>query len=105
MSDFTMSAGHSRLEEEYFYKKDRELIEKIKKEKAEAETQKEKALHLGHCPSCGSQTESIVLADGKNSKVDYCHSCGSVTMKLNDLLHLDRHTIKSLKTLEDKEAV
>ena len=63
-------------EEEYFYRRNRELIEKRRKE-MEAERQaiearSSKAAYWMKCPKCGGQMEEIDLA---HLKVDKCTQC------------------------------
>lgn len=70
--------GYSQ-EEEYFYKLNRELIEKRREEldsKLKTRTaQEQKSLHWMKCPKCGNQMEQNQLS---GIYVDQCKSCHGI---------------------------
>ena len=72
------AAGYSH-EDEYFYKLNKELIEKRRKmlavEKAAVESQQKKAAHWMRCPKCGEQMAEINMC-GIN--VDKCSGCSGI---------------------------
>ena len=77
-SDDISRSGYSR-EEEYFYKRNQELIEKKRKEldaqRGEREAAERNAQHWMRCPKCGAQMKEVDLA---HIKVDKCTQCQGV---------------------------
>jgi len=59
------------LENEYFHKKEKEALAKLKQ-----------AACLGHCPKCGGIIEPITFHD---VSMDRCPDCGGVWLGPNDL--------------------
>lgn len=73
---------HSRLEEEYFYKKERELIEKNKRSEAQKKELLERTQHYHKCSTCGHDMEEVVKDE---FSLLFCQHCESVHMRLADL--------------------
>lgn len=87
---------HSRLEEEYFFKKDRELIEKNKREAQQKKDLLERTSHYHKCAKCGHDMEEIVR---DQTAILMCHGCESIHLTvegLETLLHQGR--MKSLSS-------
>jgi uncharacterized protein len=67
--------GYDR-EEEYFYKKNKELLDKMRTgldaRRAEQEAGSGKNQHWMKCPKCGKDLEEVALA---GIKVDQCTNC------------------------------
>lgn len=59
------------LEEEYFLKKDKDAIAKLKKESC-----------LGHCPKCGEKLEEVTF---QGVPLDQCPACKGVWLGPQDL--------------------
>lgn len=63
-------------EEEYFYRQNKQLIEKKRAEldarRAEQKTRELQAKHWMRCPKCGHEMEEVEMA---GLKVDRCTSC------------------------------
>ncbi|OGL47028.1 MAG: hypothetical protein A2161_17560 [Candidatus Schekmanbacteria bacterium RBG_13_48_7] len=73
-------------EEEYFKKKDSELLNKIQKEKMKEEEQERlqelKELHFMHCPKCGHDLEERKLDE---VKIDICTHCHGIWLDKGEL--------------------
>ncbi len=69
------------LENEYFHRKERELIEKMK-----AKLQAENAvdLHL-NCPKCDG---SLIETDYENIKIDVCNKCSGTWFDAGELAQI-----------------
>jgi len=67
--------GYDR-EEEYFYKKNKELLDKMRTgldaKRAEQEAGSGRNQHWMKCPKCGKDMEEVALA---GIKVDQCSNC------------------------------
>lgn len=63
------------LENEYFHKKEQEVLAKMKQAEIEASS-------LGHCPKCGKVIEPITF---HGVPLDQCTNCGGVWLGPNDL--------------------
>ena len=74
-SDEMKKEGYSK-EDEYFYKKDQELIQRLRSEanarKAQTQSENEKEQYWMRCPKCGSPMREESYADV--IKVDRCTS-------------------------------
>lgn len=74
------------LEEEYFRKKEKELIEKMRvkldAERRQRESQQVKEFHWMRCPKCGEPMEERDLAP---IKVDICTRCGGIYFDKGEL--------------------
>jgi len=85
MKDTLEHAGYSH-EDEYFYKLNKELIEKrradLAKEKAAVHDTEKSKVHWMKCPKCGHQMNEIVLC-GIN--IDKCSHCQGVYFDQGEL--------------------
>jgi len=79
----------SRLEDEYFYKKDRELIEKMKTEERQKKDILERTTHYHKCSKCGHGMEERV---GEEVSLLCCRNCESVHLSLKTLENLVQHS-------------
>ncbi len=73
-------------EEEYFYRKNQELLEK-KRAELDAQRQSQESaqlreLHWMRCPKCGQQ---MVEEERSGIKVDRCEGCGGVFFDAGEL--------------------
>src|SRR5262245_58015125 len=70
--------GYDR-EEEYFYRLNKETLEKKRQardaQRSAQETREKQSLHWMKCPKCGNEMEEIELA---GIKVDRCKSCQGI---------------------------
>ena len=75
------------LEEEYFHRKDKELIEKLRAKMKVAEEAKAAGLSTMQCPRCDG-----TLKEGKFEEVsiDKCDKCGGVWLDSGELEQLTR---------------
>ncbi|MBI3811514.1 MAG: zf-TFIIB domain-containing protein [Nitrospirae bacterium] len=77
--------GYDR-EEEYFYKKNKELLDKMRKEldakRAKQEAESKKNPHWMKCPKCGKDLEEVHLA---GIKVDQCTNCLGIYFDQSEL--------------------
>lgn len=69
------------LENEYFHRKEKELIEKMKAKLASEET---KDLHI-NCPKCDGK---LVETDYENVSVDVCDTCSGVWFDAGELAQI-----------------
>ena len=95
----------SMLEREFFYKKDREFIEKIKKNEALKADYLERTTHHNKCAHCGSGMKAISQED---AEFLYCGSCESLHFSLSELdslsvRHRLRNVISSLLIANDEK--
>ena len=87
-------------EDLYFYRKDRELINKIKKSE-QAKQKRDLALqNAGHCTCCG---ESAELREWDGVTIGFCESCEHVSISLDGLD--DLITRKKLKSIVVDEII
>ena len=79
-------AERRKDEEHYFYKKDREAIEKLKAKaeahRQETERKNRKAAHWMKCPKCGHDLEETKLGA---LLVDKCKDCGGIFFDAGEL--------------------
>lgn len=84
-SEVTMSKSRSP-EEEYFYKMNKELIEKnrsrLDAERKELEVSQRKSQHWMRCPKCGEQMSEVQMAD---IRVDKCGGCNGMYFDSGEL--------------------
>ena len=77
--------GYDR-EEEYFYKKNKELLEKMRKEldakRADQEARSTQHQHWMKCPKCGHTMEEVDLG---GIKVDQCTNCQGIYFDKGEL--------------------
>ncbi len=78
----------SRLEDEYFYKKDRELIEKMKATEKQKQEILERTQHYHKCSKCGHGMDEKVRDD---ISFLFCKHCECVHLSLNTLEGLGQH--------------
>lgn len=72
------------LEDEYFYKKEKELVAKMK-EKMDAE----KAAHSQlNCPKCDGKLNEVAY---ENIQIDVCDKCGGVWLDAGELAQVMHH--------------
>jgi hypothetical protein len=73
-------------EEEYFYKMNKELIEKnrsrLDAERKELEVSQRKSQHWMRCPKCGEQMSEVQMAD---IRVDKCGGCNGMYFDSGEL--------------------
>jgi len=67
------------LENEYFHKKEQEIIDKMKHDAGETLA---KSCCKGRCPKCGEMIEPMTFRD---VPLDRCPGCGGVWLGPNDL--------------------
>jgi len=67
------------LENEYFYKQEKEKIQHMKKESREKLV---RDLCKNRCPKCGSQIEAMTF---RGVPLDRCADCGGIWLGPNDL--------------------
>jgi ribosomal protein L37AE/L43A len=75
------------LEEEYFHRKEREAIEKLRLKMTAEEHAKAAAAASLHCPKCDGTLEAVVL-DG--TQIDVCKKCGGVWLDAGELEQLSK---------------
>ena len=84
----------SKSEDEYFVKRDAELI-KAQRARLDAERAKaERASHFMRCPKCGGQLEEV---DFHHLKIDRCTDCGGIWLEKGEmemLEHVDQSKIR-----------
>jgi hypothetical protein len=73
---------HSRLEEEYFYKKDRELIDKMHEEERKKQELLARTAHYHKCSSCGHGMKESVHDD---LQILQCQNCENVSLSMETL--------------------
>ena len=76
-----MEARGDALENEYFRRKEQELIAKMK---AKLEEEEAKPLEIG-CPKCDG---TLVETDFENIKIDVCNKCTGVWLDAGELTHI-----------------
>lgn len=76
----------SQPESEYFTREDAEakrlLAHKLKREMAQEERERLKALHFMHCPKCGMEMHEVKL---RGLDVDLCFACGGVFLERSEI--------------------
>ena len=81
-----MSHNHQTSEEEYFYKLNRDLInkqrEKLASDRASLQEEEMKKAHWMKCPKCGHDLRDIELS---GIKVDKCDSCEGMFFDAGEL--------------------
>jgi uncharacterized protein len=76
-----LSDRGNALENEYFHKKEQELIAKMK-----AKIQEDDAKRLGiKCPKCEG---TLIEADFENIKIDICNTCSGVWLDAGELTNI-----------------
>jgi len=73
------------LEEEYFHRKEQELIEKLRARRAEDEQHEKAQASAIHCPKCDGTLEEITY---EGVQVDRCNKCNGVWLDAGELERL-----------------
>lgn len=82
MNQDLQDKGYNK-EEEYFYKLNKELIEKRRRElDAQRKTQPQTHPHWMKCPKCGADMAEI---ERQGIKVDQCGGCGGIYFDRGEL--------------------
>ena len=75
-----------KKEEEYFQKKEMDLLSQLKQNKEKQKEQEElgtlKTLHYMHCPKCGHDLEERTLDE---AKIDVCTKCAGIWLDKGEL--------------------
>lgn len=75
------------LEEEYFRRKEKETIEKLRAKMTEEEQAKLAAQAALQCPKCNGQLQPLMF---EGVELDACDKCGGVWLDANELAALTR---------------
>jgi uncharacterized protein len=70
------------LEEEYFRRKEREAIEKLRAKMTAEEQEKAAAEAALQCPRCDGQLKAVMF---EGVEIDACDKCGGVWLDANEL--------------------
>jgi ribosomal protein L37AE/L43A len=70
------------LEEEYFRRKEREAIEKLRAKMTAEEQEKAKAAAALQCPRCNERLQAVMF---EGVEIDACDKCGGVWLDANEL--------------------
>lgn len=81
----------SRIEDEYFYKKDRELIERMKDAERQKKDILERTSHYHKCAKCGHTMEERIREE---ISLLCCHHCESVHISVRTLESLSHGQLK-----------
>lgn len=85
MAEELKEHGYNR-EEEYFYKKNRELLQKVRqrldRERSDRSHKERQESHWMKCPKCGSALEEVELL---GIKVDQCTGCFGIYFDKGEL--------------------
>ena len=88
-SEVTMEDRAHALENEYFRRKEQELIEKMRaKLAAAAEGSNAAAAATMQCPKCNGK---MVEAEFENIKIDVCGNCHGVWLDAGELAQIAHH--------------
>lgn len=91
-------------EDSYFAERDKELMEKHKKEAEKKKLEERRKLHYMKCPKCGGDLQEIEF---KDIMIDRCNECSGVWLdkgELETLLRKEATFVKSLfKSFFDDE--
>ncbi|MCX6127800.1 MAG: hypothetical protein NTX25_01895 [Proteobacteria bacterium] len=79
---------HSRIEDEYFYKKDRDLIEKLKESERQKHELLELTAHYHKCAKCGHD-----MQERQRDELSFlcCNYCSSIHLNMATLDALAHH--------------
>jgi hypothetical protein len=75
------------LEEEYFRRKEREAIEKLRAKMTAEEQEKVSAASALRCPKCDGTLEGVVH---DKIEIDVCNTCGGVWLDAGELEQLSK---------------
>jgi len=79
----------SQNEDEYFARRDAELIEKQRVERMKAEAAAERKSHYMKCPKCGAD---LGTTDQHGVSIDLCPDCGGIWLDAGELDTVLQHT-------------
>ncbi len=91
MSDFKPTRG----EDEYFVKKDADLIREQRSRLDSERARAERRSHFMKCPKCGADLQEVEF---HHMKIDRCNECGGVWLdkgELEMLDHVDQSAVRS----------
>jgi ribosomal protein L37AE/L43A len=77
----------SRNEDEYFAKRNLEMIHEMRTKLDAERQQKERAAHLNKCPRCGGDLSE---RHAEHVKIDECAECGGIWLDKGELDQLRR---------------
>ena len=75
------------LEEDYFRRKEREAIEKLREQMTAEEQAKAAAAATLECPKCDGQLEGVI---NEGVEIDVCNTCGGVWLDAGELEQLSK---------------
>jgi protein-arginine kinase activator protein McsA len=75
------------LEEEYFRRKEREAIERLRAKMSAEEQAKAAAASSLRCPKCDGTLEGVIV---EKVEVDVCNTCGGAWLDAGELEQLSR---------------
>lgn len=81
------------LEEEYFHRKEREAIEKLRAKMTAEEQEKAAAAAALHCPKCDGTLKAVMF---EGVEIDVCDKCGGVWLDPNELQALTKRDERGL---------
>jgi Zn-finger nucleic acid-binding protein len=73
------------LEEEYFHRKEKELIEKLRAQRAEEEQRRQAQASAVHCPKCDGVLVELIF---EKVQIDRCDKCAGVWLDAGELERL-----------------
>src|SRR4029078_9733671 len=77
-----MDEKPSRNEDEYFVKRDADLIKAKRARLDEERTRQERSSHINKCPKCGCELE---LRDHHGVKIHQCGECSGIWLEKGEL--------------------
>jgi len=83
----TMDERGRALEEEYFRRKEREAIEKLRAKMSAEEQEKAKAAATLRCPKCEGTLEAVIV---DKVEIDVCDTCGGAWLDAGELEQLSK---------------
>ncbi len=75
------------LEDEYFRRKEREAIEKLRAKMSAEEQEKAKAAAALRCPKCEGTLEAVIV---EKVEIDVCNTCGGAWLDAGELEQLSK---------------
>ena len=75
------------LEDEYFRRKERETIEKLRAKMSAEEQEKAKAASALRCPKCDGTLEGVIV---EGVEIDVCDTCGGAWLDAGELEQLSK---------------
>ena len=75
------------LEEEYFRRKEKEAIEKLRAKMSAEEQEKAKAAATLGCPKCEGTLEAVIV---DKVEIDVCNTCGGAWLDAGELEQLSK---------------